>query len=533
MHRPENDAIAADGLRTVMNGPITIDRHHPAGRGGRDHGIYATRALPKYSRSYIGTRGEKNLERATVMNRPARSASICLILVTLAIPPWRANGAEQLALVLTAPLERQVFQRRTDAGLIYVEGTVPGGADRVDVQVMRAAEVVVPWHPIAFDTDYFNSSETLPAGGWYSVQVRAVSGDLATMVVVTRVGIGEVFLTSGQSNSANSASFRFTALDTVSAWNGTEWVVANDPQPIAGGFGGSTWAVLGNTLTTELNMPIGLVSVGVGRTAVRDWLPGAPPLLHRFSYPIFNRIAQQQQTFRPWGGIRAILWHQGESDSHQGTPTEVYCDDLTTIIRATRSQLGAGEPVPWWIIAHATTPYDDPQQRLQVLDGQSCAIHRNPLAFPGPDTDLIVVPRDRQKDDTHFEKRGQEIAGRAWAEAVVNALHEEGEPVPIAVDATRSRRGAGRSPQQVEPARGGGSVPFAERSPSMTNAAPPSTGYGQQRSVGSRRIESSARSVGARGRRSSEPDVKRGSPKPSGSSAQRASRKDRPGGTAR
>jgi hypothetical protein len=146
----------------------------------------------------------------------------------------------QSAAILTSGLLAGRFlQRRGPAvqstlyRILYFQGTIPGGADEIDVQVASGAEVIAPWHPIAFGTDQFNSYETLPAGGWYSVQVRAFRGNLAATVTVDRVGIGEVFLTAGQSNSANSGSYLFTALDTVSAWNGTGWVLAHDPQPIA------------------------------------------------------------------------------------------------------------------------------------------------------------------------------------------------------------------------------------------------------------------------------------------------------------
>ncbi len=354
-------------------------------------------------------------------------------LVSLGTAAWGVETAGDPEIQLSVPLERQVFQRRGDSGSIVIQGTVPGGADRVDVQVIRSSTVVLPWQPIAFATDQFQAVEALPQGGWYSVQVRAIRGDMVEIVTVNRVGIGEVFLTAGQSNSANSGAFHFTALDTVSAWTGTGWVVANDPQPIADGNGGSTWAVMGNQLTMELGradqspLPIGLISVGVARTQVRDWLPGAKPFLPRFTEPLFDRIGQQVQTFGPWGGFRAVLWDQGESDSHHDTSADDYCDELTTIIRTMRSLGSPSNPASWWLIAHATTIYDPPAQIDRVLEGQTLAIQRNPLAFPGPNTNMLVPPRDRQEDDTHFNKRGQAIVGHAWAESVLAALRESGD----------------------------------------------------------------------------------------------------------
>jgi hypothetical protein len=443
-------------------------------------------------------------------NRSVTFAGTLLAFVSTASG---ARGDDQLAVILNAPLERQVFQRKGEVGQIYIGGIVPGGADRVDAQVTNGAKVVVSWNSIALGADEFGSYVTVPAGGWFTVQIRAVRGKVSTVVTVDHVGIGEVFLTAGQSNSANSGLFRFAALDTVSAWNGTGWVVANDPQPIADGLGGSTWAVMGNTLTTELNLPIGLISVGVGKTAVRDWLPGAPPFLPRFDEPLFNRIAQVEQTFRPWGGFRALLWHQGESDSHQDTPTEVYCDDLTTIIQASRAQLGTGDPVPWWLIAHATSYNNPPQERLQVLHGQSCAIHRNPPAFPGPDTDAIVPPRDRQWDDIHFNKRGQERAGRAWAESIVAALREEGDLAPMMLGGAGQSRRAVALPTPMRSPRGGGSVPRFE----PRRAAPSSMSASPQRSHGTptrrRPRDASAQSPGAHPTRQRAPGATKDAPK--------------------
>ena len=372
---------------------------------------------------------------------PRAVALIFSVLVTLGTAVTGNEGAVAPGIVLSAPMERHVFQRRGESGLIWVQGTVSGGADEVDVQVTLSNQVIVPWHPIAFDTDQFESSELVPQGGWYSVQVRASRGGSVGWVSVGRVGIGEVFLTAGQSNSANSGAFRFTAKDTVSAWTGTGWVVANDPQPIADGNRGSTWAVMGNHLTEKLGragqgpLPIGLISVGVGDTAVGDWVPGAEPLVPRFNYPLFDRISEQVRTFGPWGGFRAVLWDQGEADSHRKTPAEVYSDDLTTIIRTMRSLRGPSDPDSWWIIAHATSIYDHPHQIDQVMDGQTQAIHRNPPAFPGPDTNELVPPSLRQKDDTHFTKKAQEIVGHAWAEIVLGLLRHSGDRTAVHADA--------------------------------------------------------------------------------------------------
>jgi hypothetical protein len=317
---------------------------------------------------------------------------------------------------LATPMDRQVFQRSGRVGQLVVTGVVAGGpADCVDVQVKAtdSGQVLVPWTLIPSAGTSFAGRVQVGQGGWYTVTVRARRAGRFGQAAVGRVGVGEVFLTAGQSNSANSGEYHFPAHDQVSAWNGSGWQEANDPQPIAAGTGGSTWAALGNILERELGVPIGFVSVGVGGTHVAAWVPGAP-LWEGYSAPLYDRIAEEAMTFNAGGGIRAILWHQGESDSAQRTPAETYCQDLSSIIQTVRGQIGY--PVAW-LVAHATALYAPPVGRSRTRLGQSCAIHRNPNTFPGPDTDLLGYDV-RRSDATHFSRQGQHQAARLWANAI-------------------------------------------------------------------------------------------------------------------
>src|ERR1039458_6120226 len=81
-----------------------------------------------------------------------------------------------------------------------------------------------------------------------------------------------------------------------------------------------------------------ILPLAVGSTSVREWLPkgeavAAPPTTGRnviytssnvwvSSGALFQRITAAQQRFGP-GGFRALLWHQGESDSHQPPDREI------------------------------------------------------------------------------------------------------------------------------------------------------------------------------------------------------------------
>src|SRR5207245_2095803 len=84
------------------------------------------------------------------------------------------------------------------------------------------------------------------------------------------VGVGEIFIVAGQSNSANHGERRQhpnSAL--VVAFSNGRWQPADDPQPGASGSGGSFLPAFGDKMAERFKVPIGLVSVGVGATSVR------------------------------------------------------------------------------------------------------------------------------------------------------------------------------------------------------------------------------------------------------------------------
>jgi len=62
------------------------------------------------------------------------------------------------------------------------------------------------WQPLSaqIESDHFSAQLTAPAGGWHRLEVRAVQ-DNKEVAKAARgtVGIGEVFVVAGQSNSAN------------------------------------------------------------------------------------------------------------------------------------------------------------------------------------------------------------------------------------------------------------------------------------------------------------------------------------------
>ena len=197
-------------------------------------------------------------------------------------PSTEKSPAEpQTILRLAAPLDYQVFQRRSGLrGSVRVRGIAAGDRDAIQVRLSGKSvtgELPGNWQPLQLDlkTHEFQGDLPTAAGGWYRLEVRAIrGGKVLDRSIVEHVGVGEVFIVAGQSNSSNHGSPRQRTLTgMVASFGGEKWGLANDPQPGGSGDGGSFMPAFGDALYRKCRVPIGIASVGMGATSVRQWLP--------------------------------------------------------------------------------------------------------------------------------------------------------------------------------------------------------------------------------------------------------------------
>ncbi len=346
-------------------------------------------------------------------------------------------------LTLASPLDYQVFQRQTwREGQVRIRGRVPAGTTGLQVRFTGESQwgdLPGAWTAVAFDPDdgSFDASRKVPAGGWYACQVRAFRhGQLIGRMHVPHVGVGEVFVVAGQSNSSNHGSQRQRpASGMVSAFDGNRWRPAHDPQPGGSGQGGSFIPAFGDAMTAKYRLPIGVASVGVGATSVREWLPEGERMANQpttgrhvrevgpheweSTGELFDKLASRLAALGP-RGCRAILWHQGESDAGQarsGYPAdrqisgEQYTDFMARLIRASRAL--AGWKVPWVVALATYHSQSDPGD--EEFRAAQAALWRCGLAVEGPDSDALGPP---YRDGVHFNAAGLKRHGQLWAERV-------------------------------------------------------------------------------------------------------------------
>jgi len=357
--------------------------------------------------------------------------------------PGKAGGDAPIVLRVTSPLDYQVFQRRSRRqGSVAVRGVAEGDYDAIRVRLTGKSftgELAGNWQPLQFNPNNHEFQGEIPtsSGGWYRVEVRATrNGKALGGSAVEHVGIGEVFVVAGQSNSSNHGSPRQrTITGMVASFGGAKWVLANDPQPGGSGDGGSFMPVFGDALYKKCGVPIGIASVGVGATSVRQWLPRGERMIHRPTIDAFVKAAgpgQWESTGQLFDGLmrrieglgphgcRAVLWHQGESDAGQarsGYPASVqisgdqYRQYMEKLIRASRARVGW--EIPWFVAQATYHSEQDPAD--EEFRGAQRALWESKIALEGPGTDTL---REECRDGVHFNAKGLQAHGRLWAERV-------------------------------------------------------------------------------------------------------------------
>jgi len=357
--------------------------------------------------------------------------------------PGKSLADARIVLRLTSPLDYQVFQRQLRLqGSVRIQGVAEGDCDAIQLRVTgKSLKIELPgnWQPLQFDpkSGEFHGDLPTAAGGWYRIEVQTTrSGKILGRATIEHVGVGEVFVVAGQSNSSNHGSPRQqTVTGMVASFGGSKWVLANDPQPGGSGNGGSFMPAFGDALYQKYSVPIGLASVGVGATSVRQWLPKGERMSQRPTIDafvkavgpgqwestgqLFDGLMQRIECLGPHG-CRAVLWHQGESDAGQarsGYPASVqitgdqYRQFMEKLISASRAR--AGWEIPWFV-AQAT--YHSEQDAAdEEFRGAQRALWESKIALEGPDTDAL---RKEYRAGVHFNAKGLQAHGRLWAEKV-------------------------------------------------------------------------------------------------------------------
>jgi hypothetical protein len=339
----------------------------------------------------------------------------CVLLGALAL----ASGPP---LTVTTPAERQVFQRAADSttsvpivvvGPTAIGRLVASARPLTGGSELAHAELEKHTGGGPDSTSSFTARLALPDGGWYrlAVSVDGIAGPVE-IAHVERFGVGEVFVVAGQSNSSNYGEEKSPSLeDRVSAFDGQRWTLAADPLPGVqdGSRGGSPWPRCGKELVAAWEVPVAFASCGYGGTSIRQWQPDAKPLQGR-EKPLFSALAQRVTSL---GSVRAILWHQGESDAGAGMSSADYVADFLALREALRAATGSEAP---WVVANVSFVPGLDAPKMAAIRAAQQKLWKDEVALQGPDTDELLGEMRHSQDKIHFSAKGLEAHAKRWAE---------------------------------------------------------------------------------------------------------------------
>jgi hypothetical protein len=215
-----------------------------------------------------------------------------------------------------------------------------------------------------------------------------------------------VFVTLGQSNSANHGQSRFSPTGAVFNYNFFDGHCyrARDPLLGATGSGGSVWSRLGELLVTRgIHKTVVVAPIGINASLIARWVPGGD--LH---WRYRDTVA----------GLRAlglepthILWHQGEADAMAGTDGARYRRFLHDLIAGVRA-VATTTPM---FIAVASMCHNSGSEPIRRA--QQNAVRAFPNVFAGPDSDSLDSLRLRY-DGCHFSDDGLAMHAGLWLDAL-------------------------------------------------------------------------------------------------------------------
>lgn len=272
-------------------------------------------------------------------------------------------------------------------------------------------------------------SMILPVGGLYRIETKmeyegwdglsVTRGDM-----VHHVGVGDVYLISGQSNAAGrskSPIYDPPEMGVHMLRLSGVWAPATHPMTettdtkYAGNYenhnpGHSPWLHFGKELKRALNYPIGLVNAAYGGAPLSWWNPAENGALLKNALTLLDDTGT---------GVRGLLWYQGEAEGYENAG-ETYGQRFAAFIGQLREALA--KPSLPVILVQLSKCLEGANEHLNrqwglVREAQRRAPADIPDAFVVPANDLALY------DFIHISSESNLVIGERCAKAALTEIY--------------------------------------------------------------------------------------------------------------
>jgi len=301
-----------------------------------------------------------------------------------------------MALTLTAPVQWQTFQRDNSTGLgtINIAGT--GTVEDADVQARFDGGAWVSIGTVSGGA--FNGTLTGQPSGQGTLEVR--EGEGATEDSATKVGIGDIFVASGQSQisgrGTNNQVFTQSpgGVDATLFGNDYTWKIMADPTdsktdqvdlvsrdnfPTMGSF----IPIFASQFVEEYEYPCAFIPCSRGGTSITVWK----------DFGVDRETLYGSQTWRTTtasdtNGTFLVIWMQGQSDTVPADPMgmKTYQDHFEEMANDIASRYGC-KTIPSLMVR---TPVRDEIDMKKIDDATLAAQRNNINIIPGPDFSFLT-----------------------------------------------------------------------------------------------------------------------------------------------
>ncbi|MCF2446961.1 T9SS type A sorting domain-containing protein [Dyadobacter sp. CY345] len=396
-----------------------------------------------------------------------------IIIFSFFVFPFSQANAQ---IDVTSPLERAVFQRELGGSAdVTISGNYNIPVDKIEVRVTAVTAgqgTDIPWITLQERPSggLFSGSIKI-SGGWYKIEVRASKSGIqvGNIDAISKVGVGEVFVISGQSNAQGEdetdrslplpppakddrVNYIVYDNDALNNWQEapvaniqplqlqTAWTNQNQNPNIMGPRGHTAWCwgILGDYLVQRLKVPVLFVNTAWSGTSIRNWQESSRGIVTTSPYsatyqlpyqmPYANLKLAMQYYVKPFGA-RAILWMQGEADNYPlNTGSTAYKEDLKSVISKLASDINQNTT---WVIARASKAGNGAGvsvSNANVIAGQNAVLNELPgITYPGPETDNLPAER---RDGTHFlGAAALNVLANAWNNVLTDDFFAKVNPV--------------------------------------------------------------------------------------------------------